>query len=156
MLKLLLCSVILAPCFVIPFVGTANDVMADYDTTTFEDAYIEPELAKLKNCQNANLDVFFSEGYVEYHSAEYLSEGIKAASECGNVNYVLQPVEVSSSKNAFDKSVSDETNELILLLKAHGVSAKLMDPKVQKKYDSFIINGRSVILQIVIEGKDAV
>ena len=147
MLKLLLCSAVLAPCVILPFTGS-SDALGASTKISFEDAYISPELAKVKSCEAAEFDVYFHDALIELHSADYLARAVSLASKCGAASYTIKPViAVTSDDDAF-KTLQSQTNELLAILKAHNVSAKVSAPQFQPKFDSLTMNGRSLILKI--------
>lgn len=151
MLKLLLCTAILSPCIVIQLTGAVNAGAVEYDTTSFEAYYIDPELERLEACDTAELDVFFYDQYVTMHSAEYITEAVDLSEKCDEVEYVIQPIQpiYSSDDNMGVAEVTDmQARELFLILKAHGVDAKIAETQVQSKFDSLSENGRTAILRI--------
>lgn len=157
MLKLLLCSAFIAPCFIIPLSGMSSEVQdVSYETTSFEEALIEPEFEQLDKCQSAELDIFFHENYITLHSAEYLAEGIKLSEVCDNANFIITPIIPSSSHINADDVVNTHTDELSLILKAHGISSTVAKPNVQTEFNSLSANGRTATLKIVFaEGDNA-
>jgi len=155
MLKLLLCSAFMAPCFIIPFIGTSTEsYITDYETTSYEEAYVEPEFEQLENCEAAELDVFFHENYITSHSAEYIAEGIELSKDCGDANYVITPIIPASSDAKAADIVDIQTKELSLILKAHGVNAKVARTDKQAEFNSLSANGRTAILKIVFDKGD--
>ena len=151
MFKLLLCSAIIAPCVVLPFVGSTQTQMNSYDTVSFREAYIEPEFRQLENCETAELDVYFYDNYITYHSAEYIAEGIQLSSACGNAKYVITPIIPSVSRVDALEVLDTQTKELLLVLKAHGISATVRAADVQKDFDGLSANGRTAKLEIAFE-----
>lgn len=155
MLKLFLCSAFIAPCFIIPFTGTsAESYITKYETTSFEEAYIEPEFSQLENCKAAELDVFFHENYITSHSAEYIAEGIELSKDCGDAKYVITPIIPASSDDKAADIVDTQTKELSLILKAHGVNAKVARTDKQAEFNSLSANGRTATLKIVFNQSD--
>ena len=148
MLKLLLCSAMIVPCFIIPFTGAAKNQMASVYKTSFEDAFIEPELKQLERCKPAELDVFFHENYITTHSAEYLAEGIEIAKACGNANFSITPIIPTVSHINAGDVLDIQTEELSLILKAHGVNAEITKADVQSEYNTLSANGRTATLKI--------
>ena len=148
MLKLLLCSAMIVPCFIIPFTGAAKNQMASVYKTSFEDAYIEPELRQLERCKAAELDVFFHENYITTHSAEYLAEAIEIAKSCGNADFSITPIIPTVSHIDEGDVLNLQTEELTLILKAHGVDAKITKADIQSEYNTLSANGRTATLTI--------
>ncbi len=155
MSKLLLCSAVIAPCLILPFSASSvgkQDVV--YDKVSFEEAYIEPELNLLDKCQSAELDVFFHENYITTHTAEYIAEGIELSSNCKNIDYVISPIIPASSAADTRDTLDVQTQELSLILQAHGVKAKISEPQIQSDFNSLSANGRTAIIKINISGGD--
>lgn len=155
MSKLLLCSALIAPCLILPFSASSfgkQDIV--YDKVSFEEAYIEPELDRLDNCQSADLDIFFHENYITTHTAEYIAEGIELSSNCKNINYVISPIVPASSGEDARELLNIQTQELSLILEAHGVKATVSEPQIQSDFNSLSANGRTAILKINISDGD--
>ena len=149
MLKLLLCSAMIVPCFIIPFTGAAKNQMVSLHKTSFEEAFIEPELKQLENCETAELDVFFHENYITTHSAEYLAEGIDIAKSCGKADFLITPIIPTSSHIDAVDVLDVQTQELSLVLKAHGVNATVTKAIIQSEYNTLSANGRTATLKII-------
>lgn len=157
MLKLLLCSALLAPCFIMSFSASSVESRGvTYNKISFDEAYLEPELDRLDNCQSAELDVFFHENYITTHSAEYIAEGIELSNTCENARYVITPIVPASSQIDASDILNIQSDELSLVLKAHGITPVIAEPHVQTEFNSLSANGRTATLKIVIgEGDSA-
>ena len=154
MLKLLLCTAILSPCIVMQFVSAIKTEAVEYNTTSFEAYYIEPEFERLEACNTAELDVFFHDQYVTMHSAEYIAEAVEFSEKCDEVEYVIQPIQPiysSDESMGIEEVTVMQARELFLILKAHGVEAKIAETQIQTKFDSLSENGRTAILRIDIK-----
>lgn len=156
MLKLLLCSAMIIPCFVVPLSGAAKSQMTSVNKTSFEDAFIEPEFEQLERCKSAELDVFFHENYITMHSAEYLAEGIEIAKSCGNANFTITPI-IPTASHVDKRDILDlQTKELSLILRAHGVEPIVTKADIQSEYNTLSANGRTAVLRIAFnEGRQA-
>ena len=148
MLKLLLTAAVITPVIIFPFVGTAKSKMVSYNKVSFEDVHIAPEFKQLENCKSAELDVFFHENYITTHSSEYIAEGIELSANCGTTSYTITPVMPSISYVSEDEVRGAHTQELLLVLKAHGVNAKIANTEFQHDFDSLTANGRTAKLKI--------
>jgi|GEM_PF-2092937 len=157
MLKLLLSTAIISPCFIIPLSKiSANTSLTSYSAPSFEDVYVEPQLQRLENCQSATLDVFFHDEYVTLHTAEYLAQAVRLAKSCDNADYVINPIVPASQMGVTADLLEAQTQELSLILKAHGVEPRTADPQIQAEFNSLSVNGRTAILSIAItEGNSA-
>lgn len=151
MLKLLLCSAFIAPCIILPFTGNAKSQMVSFETTSYEEAYVEPEFEQLENCEAAELDVFFHENYITSHSAEYIAEGIELSGICGDASFIITPIIPSASHVSASEVLTTQTRELSLILKAHGVTARVANADVETEFDGLSANGRTATLKIVFE-----
>lgn len=151
MLKLLLCTIAIAPCLIIPFAGSASSDMTALDVTSFEDAYVEPEFEQLENCEAAELDVYFHKNYITLHSAEYIAKGLDLSKVCGNAEYVITPIIPSSSHVTSEDVLGVQTEELIYVLDAHGVEARVENAAIQNTFDSLSANGRTATLSIIFD-----
>ncbi len=157
MLKLLLCTAIISPCFIIPLSKiSANTSLTSYTAPSFEDVFVEPELQRLENCQSAKLDVFFHDEYVTLHTAEYLAQAVKLAKSCDNADYVINPIVPELQIGVTTDLLEAQVQELSLILKAHGIESRIADPQIQTEFNSLSVNGRTAILSIAIsEGNSA-
>lgn len=154
MFKLLLSSAIFTPCIIAPlFFSAASDVPV-FETNNVQTAYIEPELDKLERCQDAELDVFFHDEYVTLHSAEYLADSIEIAKTCGNARYIVTPIDPKSVgiSTRIDESVY--TEEVSLLLKAHGVDVEHSSALTHTEFNGLSANGRLAKLKISFDDQD--
>lgn len=154
MIKLLLSSAFIAPCIILPLIGSANTSNMAFTTPSFEDTYIEPEFKQLENCRAAELDVYFHEDYVTMHSAEYVADGIKRAEDCKNATYTITPIIPTTSYADEDTILNTRMSELTLILEAHGVEAVIGNSVVQQDYDSLSANGRTAKIKISFKQSD--
>jgi len=156
MLKLLLCSAIIAPCLILPFTqSSAESPIVEPEVNSFEVAYVEPELTSLESCENAELDVFFYDNYITTHSAEYVAEGVKLSQDCKNVSYIITPIVSESSRADAEDILHVQADELALILEAHGVTPKIAEADTQTEFDALSANGRTATLKIVFEDGDS-
>jgi len=131
--------------------GSVQAEAVEYKTTSFEAYYIEPEFESLEACETAELDIFFYNRYVTMHSAEYIAEAVEISERCNEVEYVIQPIQpiyTSDEVMGVEEVTDIQTRELFLILKAHGVDAKIAKTQVQSEFDSLSENGRTAILKI--------
>lgn len=155
MLKLILATALVAPCFALPFVNGAGAEVVSYETASFEDYFIAPELAQLEACNSAQLDVFFHGELITTHSAEFVGEAVALSSSCGDATYVIRPIAQDSFTDMQAAEVLQQANELLAVLEANGVNAKIMDTEVQKTSDNLTLNGRAAILNIDVDNSEA-
>ncbi len=153
MFKLLLSAVAMAPVIMFGVSGPAETKAQKFETISFEEYFIEPVYKQLGNCESADLDIFFHDEYVTTHSAEYIAEAISISSNCSDTEYYIHPILIGSS--LFEaKENSDvlemQTEELLSLLKAHGVNPKIAGVQIQRNFHSLAENGRTAILRIVV------
>jgi hypothetical protein len=148
MLKFLLTAAVITPAVIYPFVGTAKSKMVAYNKVSFEDVHIAPEFKQLENCKSAELDVFFHDNYITTHSSEYIAEGLELAANCGTASYTITPVVPSISYVSEDVVRGPHAQELLLVLRAHGVNAKIANTEFQDDFDSLTANGRTAKLKI--------
>lgn len=148
MLKLLLCTAIISPCLIVPFVSASDDTKPDFGKDSFEEAFIAPEFEKLESCETAELDVFFHKQYITFHSAEYVAQGLELTADCGSAKYTITPVVPSISYVDKEVVIDVHTQELLLILEAHGVTAQVGDAVFQKDFNSLTANGRTAKLTI--------
>lgn len=155
MFRLLLCSALITPWFILPFSASSVSMQNfDYNKVSFDEAYIEPELDRLDKCQSAELDVYFHENYITTHTAEYIAEGIEISSNCKNISYVISPIVPASSGSDANDILDLQTQELSLILQAHGVKATISKPQIESDFNSLSANGRTAILKINISDGD--
>jgi len=153
MLKMLISSVALSPCFLWAVAGAQKPEPVEFSTPSFESYYIDPEFERLEVCKAAEIDVFFHNQYVTMHSAEYIAEAIELAKKCEDVEYMIQPIQpIYALDEAMgpEEATEIQAEELLLILKAHGVDAKITETQVQSKFDSLSENGRTAILKIAL------
>lgn len=148
MLKFFLTAVVITPAIIYPFVGSAKSKMVSYNKVSFEDVHIAPEFKQLENCNSAELDVFFHENYITTHSSEYIAEGLELSANCGAASYTITPVVPSISYVSEDEVRGSHAQELLLVLKAHGVNAKIANTEFQDDFNSLTANGRTAKLKI--------
>ena len=147
MFKLLLCTVFIAPCIILPFAGTSA-ASNEIETVSFDEAYVSPELAKIESCEAAELDVFFHDAYITMHSAEYLAEAISLSDDCGSASFTIAPIVPVSSTDQDREMLQVQTDELVAILDAHNVNAKVAEAEIQSEFDSLSVNGRTAIVKI--------
>ena len=155
MLKLFLCSALFTPVMIVNAMSAQSSEAVKYNTTSFEDAYVKPELHKLKNCESAALNIFFHDKYLEKHSAELLGESVKTASLCDDIAFIIEPITMKQPQTTYQSTLDDQVQELSLTLHAHGVEAKVAEAVVQEETDTMILNGRTAILKIIIGDGEA-
>lgn len=149
MFKLLLCAAVFAPCCVMPFIGMGSSEIEGYELNSFDQAYVQPKLERLQNCESVDLGVFFHDAYIEAHSADYISEGVKFASACDSVTYSIQPL-ISESASPTERLASQSrTEELLRLLKAHGVDANVDVTQTLEEAGALFLNGQTAVLKII-------
>jgi hypothetical protein len=162
MLKLLFCSALIAPCLILPLANSAEIAAISYNSANsvdFEDAFVEPVYKSLENCETSELDVFFHAEYITFHSAEYIEEALSLAKDCGSVEYVINPIQpsITPATNADETAlVEAQTNELVLVLEAYGIDAKVGPTDVQDEFNSLSVNGRAAILKIMINNNESI
>ncbi|WP_026941794.1 hypothetical protein [Hellea balneolensis] len=156
MIKFFLSSALITPCLIMPLMGFTSGVdhTLKAHSTSFEAAYIEPQLKELDNCMAAELDVYFHENYITLHSAEYIAEGVELAKDCNNPTYTITPIIPTTSHIDEDTITNTRLSELTLMLKAHGVSSRIGDTVVQETYDSLSDNGRTAKIKIAFDQSD--
>lgn len=148
MLKFLLCSAIALPCTVLPFI-TADNVEAPlYETATFAEAYQEPRLDKIAQCEDTQIGIFFHEELLESHSAEYIRNSVEEASSCHDANYIIHPLSTENPSADYTQTLHAQAQELSLTLEAYGITAVISDPVLLDRPDSLLLNGRTAFLEI--------
>lgn len=147
MFKLLLCSVFIAPCVILP-ITSQDTAPSQIEKIGFEEAYVTPELDKIKACGTAKLDVFFHDAYITMHSAEYLAEAINLSDSCASADFTIVPIRSDETTEDEHERLKAQTAELAAILEGHNVTAKISAPIVQEKTDSLTMNGRSALLRI--------
>lgn len=145
MLKLLLCSALMAPVFVLAFTSTSGASLLKSDGIIADPTFVDSQLTNLQNCQPATLDVFFHEGYVTLHSAELIAEGVHATKFCTGAKYVITPI---ATRNETDTEIIAQTTELSLMLEAHGVKATTSSPVTSTQFDTLISHGQAAALTV--------
>ncbi len=157
MLRLLFCSAALLPIAIIPWVssdaGTINAVATSgsYDNPSYAEAVRAPAIDALEDCEASDLPVFFHDGYVTSHSAEYIQRGLQTAAECGGYDMTIVPVlpsEADSDERAQSVARTSELRELVRL--SDETNADLSVAKTMESDDvpTLYINGRSAFLRI--------
>lgn len=153
MFKLLLCTAVFAPCCVMPFIGMGSSEIERYELKSFDQAYVQPELERLKKCESVGLGVFFYDAYIEAHSADYIREGVKIASVCDRVSYHVQPLLLASASSTEQFLAQSQTEALLRLMQAHGVKAELDATQTLEAADARYMNGQTVVLKIIINDR---
>ncbi|WP_409433106.1 hypothetical protein ACJ3XI_01025 [Litorimonas sp. RW-G-Af-16] len=147
MLKFLLVSVVLLPCFIAPF-AFSSDLMKSNASTTFRETYIDQPLEKARNCEDTNIDVYFYDTMITMHSVEYVNEAVSALEECATPTYTIAPILAKSHTQSDVEQLEAQISEMVAVLEAHKIDAEVDDIRVDKTRNNLTINGRTIVLEI--------
>jgi len=131
----------------------ATSQFATTDRPSFDDVYVNPQIERLRNCQSANLDVYFQQGAVTQHSAEYITDAAQAAGKCDVINVKILPIEGKGFSQEDREESKLNTQELGAWLNDLGVKYEVGTPQIQSTRNNLTYNGRTA--QIVFNVKPA-
>ena len=155
MFKLLLYSAALIPVVSLPWMTSRADVVPEATKAYSFDTHIaEPNMKSLSQCEKGTIPVFFHDGLILTHSAEFITESLQATRACDSVDVEIIPVipgearagdiELSRVRmaelNAYVTSVSQTAN-MKTRLKVH-------NEPVKEDVSTLYMNGRAAIIQI--------
>ncbi len=148
MLRFLFCLIFIAPVFFIP--SLVDSQYADASIGIEEDTYgvfTESKIAALKSCEPESVHIYFSDVYVETHSAEFLHAAVDAASACKDTTVHIVGLEFENMTEGELALAKLQVNEVAEFLKAYETDAKVQHSSREAELDTRAANGRSVIVE---------
>lgn len=156
MLRLLFCSAALLPIAIIPWVNSGADTVDAIATSGFEQpSYAEavraPAIEALADCETSDLPVFFHDGLVTSHSAEYIQRGLRKAAACGDYDVTIVPVlpeDADGAERSLSVERTAELRELVRLSDETGADLSIGKTIEADEVPTLYINGRTAFLRI--------
>ncbi len=161
MLRLLFCTAAILPIAIIPWMtsraDTAEAVSQDavyVEETSYAELVTDPNIDALSHCDEGELPVFFREGLVTTHSAEFIAEGLEAAEGCGEVEVTIVPLLPEEAGPDEIAQMQHRTAELDDYVEAAAdvldtpVDIDVANEPVEEEITTLYINGRAAILKV--------
>ena len=156
MLRLLFCSAALLPIAIVPWMNSdagtiATATSGNHDQPSYAEAIRAPAIDALEACEASDLPVFFHDGLVTSHSAEYIQRGLQTAAECGGYDMTIVPVlpeEADGDERAESIARTAELRELVRLSDETGADLTVAKTMESDDVPTLYINGRSAFLRI--------
>lgn len=148
MLRFLFCLIFIAPVFFIPsLLGNHN---ADASVEVAEDTYdtfTDSKISSLDKCEPESIPIYFSDAYVETHSAEFLHDAVSAASTCNNTTVRIVNLNFENMSESELLLAKDQVKEVAEFVKAYDVDIDIERSVRNVDLDTRAVNGRSVIVE---------
>ena len=145
MIRALLTTALFSSVAAITMTSSAETVKVNYERPTHEDVR-NVELGKMANCISTDIPIFFFEGYVELHSAEYLGEAVNSVKQCEiiKVNITL----IVEGNDPLESLA--ERKELEAYFDAYEIDATI-EYSYSAEIDTLALNGRTAIVSLALE-----
>lgn len=149
MLRLLFCTVAIAPIAILPWVTQEADAIeADAVDSSYAELVRDPSIDALSQCEEGRLPIFFHDELVTMHSAEFIHEGLAAVESCGDITVEIIPVLPAHAESEDIAESLHRTAELQELVRLSGAKAVVADEPRRPEGSSLYLNGRAAILRI--------
>lgn len=155
MLKLFFYTITIFPLGLLPLVITHSDqITHDIDDRTYVERITDPNIASLESCGVGELPIFFDNGLVTTHSAEFIHDGLEAAQACGYLDVTIIPILPEDARETELMKSVHRTAELRDYLSAVATVTEAnidMDVAKEPREDTvktLYINGQAAILKI--------
>ena len=126
MWKLIPVAAITIPWIALPYAPMAESIN---DTLKQPVANKESnELASLSMCQETDIDLYFHNELMKFHTAEYLSDIFEAADDCGHVSVQIFPIKLNDSDEKQSVFQAENIVETMLYLDAYNINHALASP----------------------------
>ena len=148
MLRFFFCLIFIAPVFFLPgLFGNLNaDATVEIQEDTY-DAFTDSKISALSNCESESIPVYFSDEYVETHSADFLNQAVGATSNCDNATIRIVNLKFANM-NQDELALADvQAKEATEFVKAHKTDADVARSARDVELDTRGINGRAVIVE---------
>ncbi|MEM7729282.1 MAG: hypothetical protein AAF311_08405 [Pseudomonadota bacterium] len=155
MLRLLFCTVAIVPIAIIPWMtsqaDTVEPIAAD---ATYAELVTDPNIDALSECDTGELPVFFQDGLISAHSAEFIVDGLQAADGCGEVDVTIVPVLPEDADTSDVVKSMRRTAELSDYVESaadvgdFAVELETIAEPREEEISTLYMNGRAAILRI--------
>jgi len=159
MMKLLFCTAAVLPIGIVPWIISEPDQMdIVIQDASYSELVTDPNIEALSNCDVGELPVFFRDGLVTMHSAEFITDGLDAAEDCGPVDVTIIPILPTDAGDSDIATSVIRTAELSDYVEAVSelsdvdVDLDVADTPREDDISTLYINGRAAILRIDPEG----
>lgn len=148
MLRFLFCLVFIAPIFFVPSLLGNQDAVAsiEIEEDTY-DAFTDAKLTALDACEAETIPVYFSDIFVETHSAEFLHSAVDAASDCGNATARIVGLKFDTMNDVELELSEQQVEEVAEFLNAYEVNLNIEQAAREIELDTRAVNGRAVIVE---------
>lgn len=155
MLRLLFYSAALVPLASVPWMTSKAYIPQNEVTRSVDPQYVaEPNMDALTACQTGEVPVFFHDELILTHSAEFITESLKAMKGCGRVNLEIVPILPKEAQ----QSDIDMSQKRMAELKAYVTSVsdiaeietdlRILDEPRRDDVSTLYMNGRAATIQI--------
>lgn len=152
MLRFIFCLVFIAPIFFLPSILGNQDAVASIEIQedTY-DAFTDAKLTALDKCEPETIPVYFSDTFVETHSAEFLHSAVDAATDCAIATVRVVGLKFDNMTDA-ERTISDkQVQEVTEFLNAYGINLNVERSARKIELDTRAVNGRAVIVEFEFE-----
>lgn len=148
MLRFLFCLIFIAPVFFLPSLLGNQD--ADASVEIQEDTYdmfTDSKISALSNCKAESIHVYFSDQYVETHSAAFLHQAVDAASSCENASIRIVNLKFDNMNDDELALADNQAEEATEFVKAYETNINVQRSVREAELDTRAVNGRAVIVE---------
>lgn len=148
MLRFIFCLAVILPIFFIPSLTGDQNAVAEIEIEENSyDNFTDNKISALSKCEPESIPIYFSDRYVESHSAAFLHEAIEAASSCREAQAHIVSLKFENMDEA-DKAMSNvQFEEVAEFLKAYNSDIAIDDLVRETELDTRAVNGRSVVVE---------
>ncbi|NNE57278.1 MAG: hypothetical protein HKN36_04140 [Hellea sp.] len=146
MLKIIPVALATVPCILLPLMGSGHSFAhANYNNI---DDQTPAEFSALGQCKPTDIELFFEGELMRFHTAEFLTDAIQTAKDCGDAYVEISPIK---SENTFlNPHAENNVEEAILYLESHDVEYQVIDPiHVPADQDYAYNDGHTVSIRII-------
>lgn len=148
MLRFLFCLTVIAPIFFIPSLTNNQDAAAsvEIEEDTYE-MFTDSKISALSECQPENIPVYFSDAYVESHSAEFLHAAVDAVENCKDATVHVVNLKFENMTDDEEALARDQVEEVTAFLSAYDSHIEIDRETREAELDTRAVNGRAVVVE---------
>lgn len=155
MLRFLFCLIVILPIFFISKITGNQDAVAEIEIekNTYQ-TFTDTKISTLRRCEAENIPVYFSDRFVESHSAAFLHAAVEAAANCSEAKAHVVNLKFEDMNDSDEVIAAGQVKEVTEFLKAYDTNVEIDRVTRVAKLDTRAVNGRAVIVEFEFGADD--